>query len=54
MNLVYLLLSHTLEHVHLLNLGLLHFAVAVGYGYVHALLYGATVNTAHSYTTCIA
>ena len=40
-------MAHALEGVKLLDLGLLHGAVAVSYGDIHALADGAAVHTAH-------
>ena len=46
--------SHTLKGVQLLNLSLLHGAIAVCNGYLHAILQGATVYTTYGDTTLIA
>ncbi len=47
-------MAHALEGVNLLDLGLLHAAVAVGYGNVHALGERAPVDSSHSNTSGIA
>ena len=47
-------MSHTLKGVQLLNLSLLHGAIAVCNGNLHAILQGATVYTTYGDTTLIA
>ena len=48
-----LLMTHTLEGVELLDLGLLLGSVAVTDSNVHAVLQCTTVNTTYGDTTCI-
>ena len=54
MNLVHLLLTHTLEYVHFLDACLLHRAITMSDGDVHSLLERATMNTTYGDATGVA